>query len=129
MAEDEIAWYPVVGELFSVDPLSPPSPFIESKVTAPPPISGFSKKDLFLTINATTKTTVSSLHPADTNVKLDYLLGFNLEHRSIKLTAARAFAAQILLNAFNDTIIRNTILFLGVEVKSAQTGLLGHEDA
>lgn len=124
VAEDESAWYPVVAELLSVDP---PHPTDAVSIASPPSASGASKKDLFTTVNATTKTTVTSLHPAGTNVKLDYLIGFNPDHRTIRPTAERTWAAQIPLNAFNDTVIRNTIVVVGVEVKAAQTGILDAE--
>ncbi|KAL0630770.1 hypothetical protein Q9L58_010385 [Maublancomyces gigas] len=124
VAEDESAWYPVVAELLSVDP---PRPTETVSIASPPSASGVSKKDLFTTVNATTKTTVTSLHPAGTNVKLDYLICFNSDHRTIRSTAERTWAAQIPLNAFNDTVIRNTIVVVGVEVKAAQTGILDAE--
>lgn len=124
VAEDESAWYPVVAELLSVDP---PRLTETVSIASPPSASGVSKKDLFTTVNATTKTTVTSLHPAGTNVKLDYLICFNPDHRTIRSTAERTWAAQIPLNAFNDTVIRNTIVVVAVEVKSAQTGILDAE--
>ncbi|KAL0633283.1 hypothetical protein Q9L58_007836 [Maublancomyces gigas] len=72
------------------------------------------KHDLFLTIDATTKNTLPDLAPAVT-IKLDALLAFNPEHP----LCAPVVSSGARVNAFSDTIIRDNIVVLGVEVKSA----------
>lgn len=124
VAEDETAWYPLVAELLAVEPTpSLPSPLCVP-IPAPPPVHGTSKKDLFLVINVTTKPILASLHPAGTTAKLAYILAFNPEQKRIKPTATRTFAAQLPLNVFNDPVIRNHIVVLGVDVTSSRNAPL-----
>lgn len=120
--QDEAAWNAVVRGLLSVstpDRSHPTSPMI-----ARPPASSFwsSQHDLFLTIDATTKATTMDIPPAVT-VKLDALLAFNPSHP----LCAKIADTKVRVNAFNDTIIHDTIVVLGVEVKSGIAGVMEAE--
>lgn len=117
-AEDEAAWYPIVQRLLSV---SLPIPFL---VIARPPSYALArtKHDLFVTIDATTKSTCLDLSPPVT-IKLDVLLAFNPQHPLL----APVLDAGVRVNAFSDPSIRKAIVVLGVEVKSGASGGLDAE--
>lgn len=123
-AEDEAAWYPLVRSLLSIEPPPAKSP----SVVARPPRHSYSNRstmhDLFLTIDATTKSTASDI-PPKVNVKLDALIAFNPEHRICAPVLTLALGSNIQVNAFNNTILQDAIVILGVEVKS--TGDSGGE--
>lgn len=118
--EDEAAWYPLVRSLLSVEPPPPKSSASLSLITRPPrhTFSRSNTQDLFLAIDATTKSTTSDLAP-NVTIKLDALLAFNPEHSTCAPVIAAAATASIPLNAFTDPTIRESIVVLGVEVKSA----------
>lgn len=114
--EDEAAWYPLVRGLLSIS--APPQNSTAAPIPSPPSFSFTTNKhDLFLTIDATTKNTLPHLEPAVT-IKLDALLAFNHAHP----LCAPVLTASVRVNAFSDTIIRDNIVILGVEVKSAAAG-------
>lgn len=117
-AEDEAAWYPIVRRLLSI---SPPT---ASSVIARPPSHTLArtKHDLFITIDATTKSTCIDLSPAVT-IKLDVLVAFNPLHPLL----SPILDAGVRVNAFTDSSIRTAIVVLGVEVKSGASGALDAE--
>lgn len=122
-AEDEAAWYPPVRALLSID-LPPPS---SSSKIAVPPRSLYTYhptvNDLFLTIDATTKSTSSNIPPTDANVKLDALVAFNPQNQVCSTTTLNALRSSIKLNAFTNPGLDATIIILGIEVKpSGGTG-------
>lgn len=123
-AEDEAAWYPPVRTLLSIDP-----PSLPSSNTAVPPNSHFlyrrTVNNLFLNIDATTKTTASNIPPTTANVKLDALIAFNPKYRMCSAITNIARKQSIKLNPFIDSSLEATIIVLGVEVKP--TGGAGGE--
>lgn len=116
--QDEAAWNTLVRGLLSV---SAPD---RDHIIARPPASSFwsSQHDLFLTIDATTKATTMDIPPAVT-VKLDALIAFNPSHP----LCAKIADTKVRVNAFNDTIIHDAIVVLGVEVKSGVAGVMEAE--
>lgn len=115
-ALDEAAWHPCVRSLLSVDPPEHPS----TVPTLPPPDAHDpSAAELFLTLDATTKTTRKSVLPNYPNIKLDHLLVFNAEHALVQPTAALTREQALVINAFADTSIDDVPIALGVEVKAA----------
>lgn len=119
---DEAAWYPSVRSLLSINPSSPsPSPSRSSSCIPDPPLPEPhvpSPEELFVTIDATMKTTRTAIPPGHPNVKLDYLLAFNPEHVDCVSTAATLRQRNLLGNAFNDVSLEESIVILGVEVKT-----------
>lgn len=115
---DEAAWYPSVRSLLSINPSSssrsssciPDPPLPEPHVPSP--------EELFVTIDATMKTTRKAIPPGHPNVKLDYLLAFNPEHVDCVSTAATLRQRNLLGNAFNDVSLEESIVILGVEVRT-----------
>lgn len=114
---DEAAWYPSVRSLLSINPSSsrssssiPDPPLPEPHVPSP--------EELFLTIDATMKTTRKAILPDHPNVKLDYLLAFNSEHVDCVSTAVTLRQRNLFGNAFNDVSLEESIVILGVEVKT-----------
>ncbi|KAL0639422.1 hypothetical protein Q9L58_001450 [Maublancomyces gigas] len=117
-AEDEAAWYPIVRRLLSVS-----LPTASSAIARPPSHAlARTKHDLFVTIDATTKSTCLDLSPAVT-IKLDVLLAFNPQHPLL----SHVLATGVRVNAFSDSSIRKAIVILGVEVKSGASGGLDAE--
>lgn len=115
---DESSWYQPVRNLLSVEP---PAPGSTSVVPTPPALNGSpysNPEDLFLTLDATTKSTDPGLAPRSTNIKLDAILAFNPDHRTCVATYHHATRAGIKLNAFSDSSLDGTIVILGAEVKS-----------
>lgn len=115
-ALDVSAWYPCVKTLLSVNPPSSPTSQIPD---VPPPEPHVPPADeLFVTIDATTKTTRKSVLPQYPNVKLNYLLAFNPEHASCAPSTAIFHARSLSGNVFNDPSLQETIVILGAEVKT-----------
>lgn len=77
-----------------------------------------SAAELFLTLDATTKTTRKSVLPNYPNIKLDHLLVFNADHALVQPTAALVREQALVINAFADTSIDDVPIALGVEVKA-----------
>ncbi|KAL0633092.1 hypothetical protein Q9L58_007992 [Maublancomyces gigas] len=125
-ALDEAAWHPCVRSLLSVDP-----PCLPSALPALPPPEAHdpSPTELFLTIDATTKTTRKSVLPNNPNIKLDHLIVFNAEHVLLRPIAIGVRARALVINAFADTSIDDVPIALGVEVKAAggSEGLIAAE--
>lgn len=125
VGEDEAAWYPLVRSLLCVEP----PPLGSTSIVARPPRHAYNHRwtvnDLFITIDATTKATTTSLAPTHATVKLDALLAFNRDHADCKRVVRTALDAGIRLNAFTDPLLAGTLVVLGVEVKS--TGGAGGE--
>lgn len=120
--QDEAAWNSLVRGLLSVSAPDPNHP-TSSKIARPPASPFWSNQhDLFLTIDATTKATTIDISPAVT-VKLDALLAFNPSHP----LCAPIADTKVRVNAFNDTIIHDAIVVLGVEVKSGVAGVMEAE--
>lgn len=111
-ALDEAAWYPCVQTLLSVTPGRIPYP-PPSQLTPPSPTT------LFLTVDATTKLTSSTILPSHPNVKLDALVVFNHAHKSVAATLARSSAR---VNALADACADRAIVAVGVEVKPTGGG-------
>lgn len=120
--QDEAAWNALVRGLLSVS--APDRSHPTNSMIPRPPASSFwsSRHDLFLTIDATTKATSMDIPPAVT-VKLDALLAFNPSHP----LCAKIADTKVRVNAFNDTIIHDAIVVLGVEVKSGVAGVMEAE--
>lgn len=110
-ALDEAAWYPCVQSLLSVTPGR--IPYAPPSLLTPP-----SPNTLFLTIDATTKLTSSTILPSHPNVKLDALLVFNHAHKAI----APLIAHNIRVNALADACSHRAIVAVGVEVKPTGGG-------
>lgn len=115
-ALDVAAWYPCVKTLLSVNPPSSRTSQIPDLPLPEPYVP--SADELFVTVDATTKTTRKTVLPQYPNVKLNYLLTFNPEHASCASSTAVLHAHSLFGNAFNDASLQETIVVLGVEVKT-----------
>lgn len=125
VGEDEAAWYPLVRSLLSIEPPAADSPCAFARPPRHASPYRWTVNDLFITIDATTKSTAADLAPQPVAVKVDALVAFNGEHGTCKPTVRRALAAAVKVNAFADTLLAGTVVALAVEVKA--TGGAGGE--
>lgn len=118
-ALDEAAWYPFVRGLLSVEP-APEGSIIPGAPSTYDPVP--TVHTLFLTVDATTKSTNVLHPPTNLTVKVDALVVFNPDHATTKPVIRRAHRAGATLNVFNDVSLTGSIVVLAVEVKQPGGG-------